>query len=119
MLARCTCLCLCLLITAPAFADPTVATSDKWRRELAGHLFVPSLAVSDPFLSTYLSVDTGVGYSWIDGPGFDLRGNIVGSRSYRAEALALAVTFQASVTRWLALRFGVGGGVNGGSDASS
>ncbi len=63
--------------------------------------------------------DTGAGYAWIDGPGFDIRGSLVGGESYNAEALLEAVSFQASVTRWLALRLGGGGGLDGGSHARS
>jgi hypothetical protein len=118
MVARCA--CLILLLTTPVLADPGGEGSDeKWRRELAGHVFVPSLTVADPFLSTDFTVDTGLGYSWINGPGFDVRGDVIGSGSYTAEAMALALAFQASVTRWLALRVGAGGGLNGGNDARS
>jgi hypothetical protein len=107
---------LCLLWSVTALAD---ADDRKWRRELNGHVFIPSLAVPDPFLSMHVVLDIGAGYSWIDGPSFDVRGNLIGGASYRAEALAVAALFQASVTRWLALRLGGGGGLNGGDDARS
>jgi len=106
-----------LLSAAPAFAE--APPRDEWRRELGGHVFVPSLAVADPFLSTFFSLDAGAGYSWIDGPGYDLRGNLVGKNNYVAEALALDGTFQASVTSWLAVRAAGSGGLNGGSDGRS
>jgi hypothetical protein len=79
---------LLVLVAAPAFAAPETPTSDDqaWRRELAGHVFVPSLVVSDPFVSTYLSVYAGAGYSWIDGPGFDARGNVFGTESFAIRA---------------------------------
>jgi hypothetical protein len=113
--------CLLLLLSSPALADSQAAGSDEksWRRELAGHVFFPSLAVPDPFLSTYLSIDIGAGYAWIDGPGFDIRGNPIGRESYNAEALVETLSFQGSVTRWLALRIGGGGGLDGGSNARS
>ena len=118
---RACCVCLLLLAAAPALADDEAAPGgEHWRRELGGHVFIPSLAIDDPFLSTNLAVYTGAGYSWIDGPDFDTRGNLLtNQRSYVAEALAEAVTFQAGITRWLALRVGGGGGINAGSDGRS
>jgi hypothetical protein len=114
--------CLVLLLAAPAFAqeEPTTSSSgEPWRRELAGHVFIPSLAVTDPFVSTNVTLYLGAGYSWIDGFGFDVRGNPVGSDSYTATALADAASFQASLTRWLAVRLSGGGGINGGANGRS
>jgi hypothetical protein len=106
-----------LLLSTTAVAAPE---EKKWRRELNGHVFVPSLAaVPDPFLSTHLMLTLDAGYSWIKGPSFDLRGNPIGGATYRAEAMGMTALFQAALTRWLALRIGGGGGVNGGEDARS
>jgi hypothetical protein len=116
------CACLVLLLAAPAFAEEESAgesSTAQWRRELQGHVFVPSLIVTDPFVSTNASIYVGAGYSWIDGFGFDVRGNPVGANSYIATALAEAVSFQASLSRWLAVRISGGGGINGGANGRS
>jgi hypothetical protein len=90
------------------------------RRELAGHVFFPSLIIANPFLSTYIGVESAAGYEWIDGPGFDLFGNLsIGRRSYRAAAMAQGVTFQANLNNYLAIRFAGGGGVDGGTNGPS
>jgi hypothetical protein len=113
---------LCLLLATPARAEDetTTGSSDRpWRRELAGHVFVPSLAVTDPFVSTHVSLYAGAGYSWIDGFGFDVRGNPVGKDSYVAAALAEGDGFQAGLTHWLAVRLSGGGALNGGANGRS
>jgi hypothetical protein len=89
------------------------------RRQLAGHVFFPSLVIQDPFVSTYVSVFTAAGYDWIDGPGFDIAGNTVGRRSYRAAAMAQGATFQAGLTDFLAIRVTGSGAVDGGASARS
>ena len=114
--------CLVLFLAAPAFADEQPATDSpdvRWRRELHDHVFMPSLIVTDPFVSTNASLYLGAGYSWIDGFGLDVRGNPVGTDSYIATALAEAVSFQASLSRWLAVRLNGGGGINGGANGRS
>jgi hypothetical protein len=118
---RAGCICCALLLAAPALAEPdsTASGDHQWRRELAGHVFFPSLAVPDPFLSTHFEILTGAGYAWIDGPGFDVRGNLVGTAEYKAGALSETLAFQASLTQWLAVRLSGDGGVNAGFNASS
>jgi hypothetical protein len=119
---RTRCAVLLLLLATPALAEdqpPGDPSEPQWRRELAGHVFIPSLVVTDPFTSTNFSINTLAGYSWITGPGFDIRGDEIGRASYVAEALGEAVSFQASLARWLALRLSGGGGLNGGSGGRS
>ena len=94
------------------------------RRELAGHVFFPSLVVANPFLSTHLALFTAAGYDWIEGPDFDAIGNLAArpvtrERSYAAQAIAEGVTFQANVTDYLAIRIAGGGGLEGGSNGRS
>jgi hypothetical protein len=89
------------------------------RRQLAGHVFFPSLIVQDPFVSTYVAVFTAAGYDWLEGPGFDIAGNTVGRRSYRAAAMAQGATFQAGLTDFLAIRVTGSGAVDGGASARS
>src|SRR5262249_47921487 len=94
------------------------------RRELAGHVFFPSLVVANPFLSTYIALFTAAGYDWIEGPDFDGIGNLAArpvtrERSYAAQAIAEGVTFQANVTDYLAIRIAGGGGLEGGSNGRS
>src|SRR5262245_12376896 len=89
------------------------------RRELAGHVFFPSLIVNNPFLSTYVDLSTAAGYAWISGPDFDAGGNLLGSQSLRAEAMGLGLKFQLSLTELVAIRLQAAGGLDGGSDARS
>jgi hypothetical protein len=90
------------------------------KRELAQHVFFPSLIVADPFLSTYLSMDIAAGYDWITGPDFDVLGNLMTARrSYDAQAMAEGASFQASVTDFMAIRVAAGGGIDAGGNARS
>jgi hypothetical protein len=106
------------ILAAEARADDSIEDFGP-RRELAGHVFFPSLVVTDPFVSTYFSAFTAAGYDWIEGPSFDIRGNTIGRRSYRAAAMAQGATFQAGLTDFLAIRITGGGGVDGGASARS
>lgn len=89
------------------------------RRELAGHVFYPSLIVNDPFVSTFVSLYSGAGYEWIRGPNFDVLGHLVGTQSYRAGAMAQGASFQLGLTDFLAIRIDGNGGIDGGTNARS
>jgi hypothetical protein len=108
----------CTGMAATAHADPVEDFGP--RRELAGHVFFPSLVVQDPFVSTYFSMSTAAGYEWIDGPSFDTLGNRTATtRSYRAAELAEGVAFQASLASCLAIRISGGGGIDAGVNGRS
>ena len=123
MRARPLCVALLLLAsrTIAHAAEPGELPDDdkQWRRALDQHLFMPSLAVVDPFVPTEFSLTTGAGYAWANGSGFDVRGNAVGNGSYVAASLSEAVSFQAGLFSWLALRVRGGGGLYGGFNARS
>src|SRR6478609_684261 len=102
---------LCLLLLS--------SNAVGYERELNGHLFIPSLTIRDPFLATTFGINTGAGYAWIDGPGFDLRGNASGRDSFRAAALAQTASFQVRLLKWWALRLNGSGGLYGGANAKS
>jgi hypothetical protein len=87
------------------------------RRMLGGHMFIPSLVVIDPFVSTYAGGDIGTGYSWIDGPSFDPTGRRTGTGSFNAAAIAQGAELQLGLAHWFALRLTGGGGLDGGNNA--
>lgn len=108
----------CTGMVATAHSDPVEDFGP--RRELAGHVFFPSLVVQDPFVSTYFSLFTSAGYEWIDGPAFDPLGNRTSdTRSYRAAELAQGATFQVNLASCLAIRVTGGGGIDAGVNARS
>ena len=115
-------LALCLFVIHESLARADSYDDIVPHRELGGHVYFPSLIVSDPFVSTYIALFTGAGYEWIDGPDFDSLGDRISTsttRSYRAAAMAQGATFQATLTDFMALRITGGGGLDGGSNARS
>ena len=102
-----------------AGAHETDDDTRQSNRELNGHFFIPSLSIADPFLPTEFSLITGAGVAWVDGPGFDLRGNRTGRDSYVAAALTHTTSFQANILEWWAVRLTGAGGLYGGANAKS
>jgi hypothetical protein len=99
------------LLPLAAGADPeatseTSVPSDApaLRRELAGHNFIPSKFSLDPFVSTYVSTETGFGYGTAPGHTFDVNGNPIGSADYQVGAFAQLLNFQYGFVDWWAIR---------------
>ncbi len=74
------------------------------RREMAGHNFIPSRFSLDPFVSTYVSSETGFGYGTAEGHRYDLNGNPVSLANYEVGALAQFLNFQYGFVDWWAVR---------------
>ena len=107
------------VVSGIAGADETDDGTRRWNRELNGHFFIPSLSIADPFVPTELSLITGAGVAWVDGPGFDARANPMGRDSYVAAALTHTTRFQANILKWWAVRLTGAGGLYGGANAKS
>jgi hypothetical protein len=118
----------CFLPLAAA-ADPadsadasTPADAPMLRRELAGHNFIPSKFSLDPFVSTYVSSETGFGYGTAPGHVYDINGNPIGLADYQAGAFAQILNYQYGFIDWLAVRASakmiVYSGLNGSGAAS-
>ena len=74
------------------------------RRELAGHNFIPSRFSLDPFVSTYVSSETGFGYGTAHGHTYDLNGNPVSLANYEVGAFAQLLNYQYGFVDWWAVR---------------
>jgi len=115
-----------------AWADPDVApvtaapapTPDapELRRELGGHLFIPSKFTDDPFVSTYVASETGFGYGTAPGRTYDICGTVVcpgpgAFATYQVGAFAQILGYQYGFFDWWAVRVGaqvvVYSGING------
>jgi hypothetical protein len=90
---------------AEAVAPGTGA--EPLRRELAGHLFLPSRFSPDPFVSTYVASETGVGEGTSKGHTFDINGNPVATAEYDVAAFAQYLDFQYGFLDWWAVRASV------------
>ena len=107
-------LCLVGLLPAPARADedaqdaaspPAPAPqTPQLRRELDGHNFIPSRYSLDPFVSTYVSSETGFGYGTAHGHTFDIHGNPISTSDYQVGAYAQFLNFQYGFLDWWAVR---------------
>ncbi len=64
--------------------DNANRNAPELRRELDGHNFLPSGFIIDPFVSTYVSSETGFGYGTASGHTFDITGNPVMSPTTRS-----------------------------------
>jgi hypothetical protein len=117
------------LVPFAAGADPAdsadaspAADAPTLRRELAGHNFIPSKFSLDPFVSTYVSSETGFGYGTAPGHTFDINGNPTGLADYQAGAFAQVLNYQYGFFDWLAVRADakiiVYSGLNGSGAAS-
>lgn len=96
---------LALLATSDARgeeADPRgVGESD---RQLAGHLFTPSLLVLAPFSTTAFGTATIFGTGTATGNRFDRQGNVIGTREYDLAAFGQGFDFSSRLTPALAVR---------------
>jgi hypothetical protein len=112
---------LAALSPVGAWADPDVAPVTEappaspglpeLRRELGGHLFIPSKFTDDPFVSTYVASETGFGWGKAPGRTFDLCGTVVcpgpGSvADYQVGAFAQVLGYQYGFLPWWAVRVG-------------
>ena len=91
-------------VAAPA---PETAGGPVSHRALAGHLFVPSHLVQDPFSYTSAGLFWGVGGGDAIGPTLDLgpppRIDFVNSRSYGFNGLGLGMILDARILEWISI----------------
>ena len=102
-------LALALPSVGRADGDAAAATPETvpLRRELAGHLFLPSRYALDPFVSTYVGSETGVGIGTSQGHTFDINGNPISVADYQVGAFAQYLDFQYGFLDWWAVRASV------------
>ncbi len=98
-------------VGAPAVAAQTAERASQKSREpdcrncLAGHRFLPSSIVGDPFVTTHFASSTGGGAALdLTMPVRNLQGQVIDSLSGDVAFLALGLEYQYAVLRWLALR---------------
>jgi hypothetical protein len=100
--------CLAPVVARADSVDGTDASTPvdapTLRRELAGHNFIPSKFSLDPFVSTYVSSETGFGYGTAPGRTFDINGNPTGLATYEAGAFAQILNYQYGFVDWWAVR---------------
>lgn len=87
----------------PAAAAPA-AQDVSLGRTVAGHTFIPSLVVQDPFVATEFAMGIVGGYGSSTGPKYDLNGNIVGEQDYIFGSFGNYVGARFKVLDWLAVR---------------
>jgi hypothetical protein len=97
---------LLLLVAAPA---PGRAQGEPVsQRALAGHVFVPSHLVQDPFSYTGVGLFWGVGGGSATGPTIDLgpppRIDFVNTRSYGFNGLGLGMALDVRILEWISVR---------------
>ena len=81
--------------TRAADSDPKPAAEvPELRRELAGHNFLPSRFAEDPFVSTYVASETGVGQGSAPGRTYDINGQPLGQSSYEVSAFIQYLAYQ-------------------------
>lgn len=76
------------------------------RRELDGHIFIPSRFTPDPFVQTSMASETGFGYGWATGRTFDINGNPKTTANYEVGAFAQLLDYQYGFLPWWAVRVG-------------
>jgi hypothetical protein len=100
-----------LLPSLPSLAadgDPKPASErPELRRELAGHYFLPSRFSDDPFVSTFIASETGVGFGSAPGRTFDVLGKPVSTATYEVGAFAQYLDYQYGFLDWWAFRISV------------
>jgi len=107
---------LLLLVAAPGRVlaqgepapEPAATTGGPVsHRELAGHLFVPSHLVQDPFSYTGVGLFWGVGGGDATGPTLDLgpppRIDFVNTRSYGFNGLGVGMALEARILEWISI----------------
>ncbi len=107
--------------TAAVAADPAapapIPPPEESRRELAGHIFLPSQVVFDPFVTTHIGESTGFGYA-----AFRLGTTDNGQKTNHDLQFAFlqqTFDFQVAPMKWWAVHVQLGGTVQSGIDADS
>jgi len=81
-----------------------------FRRQLAGHVFLPSAIVKDPFVTTFFRTTTGAGAALgLDVPIYNLNDSLLGTVTGDIAFATLGFEYQQALGRWFALRASVSG----------
>ena len=90
-------------------------------RTLNGHIFIPSNAVRDPFITTMVRTETGGGFATnvsrdVENEALD---SLIDALTGDLAFMALEFEYQHGITEWLAVRAAAGGGARLGTGAQS
>jgi hypothetical protein len=94
------------LVAEAQAVDAGSPEAPELRRELDGHIFIPSRFTPDPFVQTSIASETGFGYGWAQGKTFDVNGNPVSTAAYQVGAFAQLLEYQYGFLPWWAVRVG-------------
>src|SRR4029453_11291827 len=97
-------------------ASSWAAEPEAPRRQLGPHLFIPRVAIDDPFTTTTVGSETGFGYATAEGPTFDLNGKPGTRADYKIIAYSQAFSGQWGIFDWWALRVRATGLVYSGAN---
>jgi hypothetical protein len=115
--AKILCIAACVLPGyAAAAAKATEDTSSRLEspRALEGHVFQLSGLAPGPFVATTFGTETIAGYGNVRSAAFDVRGNVVGSRTYPVGAFGQGFDLGLAVTRDLGVIVAATGGAFSG-----
>ena len=94
-------------LAVPAVAQEAERPS---RRELNGHVFMPSAVVRDPFVSTFFRTTTGAGAAiGLEIPVYNLSDSLIRTVTGDIAFAQLGFEYQQVLGTWLALRASIGG----------
>lgn len=99
-------LCMPSLVAEAQAVDAGTPDAPELRRELDGHIFIPSRYSPDPFVQTSIASETGFGYGWAKGKTYDINGNPVATADYQVGAFAQFLEYQYGFIPWWAVRVG-------------
>lgn len=116
---RC-CVLVALVAGLAATAHADEAASDPAPRDFAGHLFIPTRLVPDPFISTSFSTGTGAGSAVnLVVPLYNVQGEKIAETSSNIAFMQLDFEYQQMVHRRVAVHAGLNGGGRLGTTTSS
>jgi hypothetical protein len=97
--------------------SPVAAQERSNRRTLAGHSFIASSLVSDPFVGTYIRTITGGGRALdLQVPVYNLDGDQIASLGGNIAYFLLGLGYQQQLAKWVALRVSVSGSARLGTN---
>jgi hypothetical protein len=104
-------ICVAPVVLAVLTARPSLAQDDRpFRRQLGGHVFMPSAIVRDPFVTTFFRTTTGAGAALnLDIPVYNLSDSLLGTVRGDVAFAQLGFEYQQAVGNWLALRGSLSG----------
>jgi hypothetical protein len=92
---------------------------ESLRRELGDHVFIPRLAVLNPFTTSDVATTSGFGYGTAGGPTFDLQGKPINLADYQIVAYSQSFSGQWGIADWWAIRLIANGTLYTGANGSA